>query len=342
MKLLTALGKGDKSKDFSSEGNLSQLKSLLRIRIDKTVRTGVPLKSIVCNLSCVWCHGDFFNHQIGARAISNAQIDEAVQLLIEVAKVEAAEVKISGQGEPTLVGTSDLCDLVRRLRLNKKILKIKLSTNGILLSTMATELKEAGLDSVTISLNSLNEETYRRITGRDYLDRAIEGVKASLDAGLGTKVNVVYSKFNASEVWDFVEFAGKYRIVVKFFDLLVNNPEHQSWFLPLGMLEKILESRAVEIRERNLPYKAHEYLFANGAMIHVKLEGSLNKCPIINCPARIKCLEGCRSAVRISQDGMLHPCGVRTDNVVKIVGGNTNVTAIRDALISGGKINGGR
>ncbi len=313
----------------------------LRIRIDKTVRGGEPLKDLNCNLACIWCHRDFFHHKLGVPAISNAKIVKTVKLVIAASSRRKAELKISGQGEPTLVGTNELCDLIGQLRLIPRVSEIKLITNGILLKDMARELKAIGLNAVTISINSLNFKTYSLITQRDFLSKAIKGVRAAIKVGLKTKLNVVYSKLNAGEVLDFIRFSGKNGgIVIKFFDLLVTNQLCKELYLPLSNLQKQLESLATSKRTLVTPYRACEYHFTNPKAI-IKTAGRVNECPNIACKYRTKCPEGCRSAVRISQDGVLHPCGVRTDNTIALVDDNVTIKQVRKALLSGGK-NGGR
>ena len=91
---------------------------IIRIRIDKTVKGGQLLKNKRCNLNCLWCHGDFFHHQKRMSAINNEQIAEAVQKVIDALNGDGnnAVVKISGEGEPTLVGNEELGALITILK----------------------------------------------------------------------------------------------------------------------------------------------------------------------------------------------------------------------------------
>ena len=311
----------------------------LPVRLDKTVAGGYPLEGLNCNLSCLWCHGDFFDHQVGARAISNSEIVRALELVIAACRGATVKVSISGQGEPTLVGADELCDLIDRLRSVPQVSEVKLITNGTLLEGMVSQLRSAGLDTVTISLNSLNPRAYSLITGSGLLDSALKGIRAAVSTGLRTKVNVVYSKLNADEVLDFVRLSGSNGgIVIKFFDLLVTNPVCRELYLPLSRLQQQLEPLAVSKRTLTVPYRACEYRFDDPeAVILVKTAGGINECPNTTCKYRQKCLEGCRSSVRISQDGTLHPCGVRSDNTIAIADENASVEQVREALASGGK-----
>ena len=83
-----------------------------------------------------------------------------------------------------------------------------MTTNGTLLADIAPGLREAGLSRVNISLDSLDHETYRAITGKDCLDAVLEGIDAALDAGLTpVKLNMVVLKgINEHEIDDFIRF----------------------------------------------------------------------------------------------------------------------------------------
>lgn len=313
----------------------------LQIRIDKTVKGEKILKNLNCNLNCIWCHKDFFNHKPGIPAITNTQIVKAVKLIITASLRPKARLNISGQGEPTLVGTNELSDLITRLRSIPQVSNIKLITNGILLTSMVKKLASAGLDAVTVSLNSLNPKTYQQITHQNHLDKAKMGVRAAVKAGLKTKINVVYCQLNANEVEEYIKFSrANGGIIVKFFDLLTTNISCHKLYLPLNKLQTQLEDLASSKECLTIPYHACKYHFTKPkATIVVKTAGSFNQCPNTACQHRKKCLEGCRTSVRISQDGVLHPCGVRTDNTINLFknGKNTSIEKVKEALHSGGK-----
>lgn len=316
------------------------MKQIIKIRIDKTVKGSQILKNKRCNLDCLWCHGDFFHHQKRVSAINNEQIAEAVQKVIEALDADAKNVvvKISGEGEPTLVGKEELGALIAILKNQLKVKEVTLVTNGVLLSSMVKDLADARLDGVNVSINSLSREIYSFITGNDKLEYVIEGIGVSLEYGLRTKINVCYTKLNDCEVFDFIEFSQKHDgLVVKFFDLLITNNLCKRLYLPLERLISKIEQIASERKLIQNPYWAYEYTIPPNAHVCVKVASMQNNCPNTACNFRDKCLEGCRSSIRISQDGTLHPCGVRTDNVVSLVNLNITKKDIKQALLSGGK-----
>lgn len=314
-----------------------RMKTPLKIRLDKTAKAGELLKTKNCNLDCLWCHGDYFRHKVGAKAISNQKFIKIVDNVLAASSRQMAEIKISGQGEPCLVGERELCGLIKGLLSLPKVLNVKLVTNGILLDKMAKSLKDSGLDGVTVSIHSLKAERYKQITGKNKLSQALKGIRTAQKVGLKVKLNVIYSLINEDEIWDFINFSEKERVMIKFFSLLPINPLCNDLYLPLEKLLKELETKALSKKIIAKPYSLYEYCFSKGGITVQVKNSSKNNCPQKSCKHRKKCLEGCRSSVRISQDGILHPCGVRIDNVISLVDPNIGQQEIKKALLSGGK-----
>ncbi len=114
------------------------------------------------------------------------------------------KLRITG-GEPLV--RKDLSLLVRKLRSIREIDEIALTTNGIYLSEYARELKEAGLDRVNVSLDSLVEDKFEKITRGGKLASVLKGIDALFAAGLApVKINTVLLKgFNDDEITSFAE-----------------------------------------------------------------------------------------------------------------------------------------
>ena len=85
----------------------------------------------------------------------------------------------------------------------------------------------------------------------------------------------------------------------------------------------------------DLPYKG-QIFFINGAIIEVK-DSRINTCPNMACPVRDKCLEGCRYHIRIARDGVMQPCGIRTDNILNLMDPIVSDSLVLASLKSGGK-----
>jgi cyclic pyranopterin phosphate synthase len=264
--------------------------------------------------------------------------ESVVQILQAAQSEEEATVRIAGNGEPTLVGCPELVELIRLLRSIPQIKSVTMTTNGVLVKKMAGSLREAGLDAITISLNSLDPEIYCFYAGHCYLHRVLDSIKACLAVGMPTKVNTIYCRLNARELDDFVLLAQQYQnMTVKFFDLIPTGQWGRRLYLSLDHLEARLTPLACQVREIEHAYPCREYHLTGGGVIQVKVTQS-NTCPNLACPVRSNCLEGCRSSVRIRLDGVLQPCGVRIDNTVDMFSSQVTPAKIRDALRSGGKL----
>ncbi len=138
-----------------------------------------------CNLRCRYCmpeevpfvpHGDILRYE------------EMVRVCAAAARLGVDTIKVTG-GEP--LARKGCAGLVAALKAVPGIRKVTLTTNGVLLAQQLPRLLSAGLDGVNISLDTLDREAYRRLTGRDELPRALDGLEAALAAGVRTKINAV-------------------------------------------------------------------------------------------------------------------------------------------------------
>lgn len=144
--------------------------------------------------------------------------------IARVAKILAGmgvtKIRLSG-GEPLM--RRDVDKLIAMLRQIPQITSIAMTTNGFYLPEMAERLKEAGLDSVTVSLHSLKPERFEEIVGkREVFERVMEGLKMAQKVGLNpVKVNVVITYgCNEDEILDFAELARKTGLTVRFIEYM--------------------------------------------------------------------------------------------------------------------------
>jgi len=149
---------------------------------------GRPINSIrisvnrECNLDCFYCHNEGM-----APDRRTMTLDEVEELARMAADLGVRKVKLTG-GEP--LEREDVVEIVRRI--SPLFEDVSMTTNATRLADLAGELREAGLDRVNVSLHSVEPSTYRRISGKDLLATAMEGVDAALAAGLRpVKLNMV-------------------------------------------------------------------------------------------------------------------------------------------------------
>jgi cyclic pyranopterin phosphate synthase len=126
-------------------------------------------------------------------------------------------VRLTG-GEPLLY--SGLVGLVEGLR-SMGIPRIKLTTNGVLLERKALGLRGAGLQSINVSLDAVDEAVFARMSRRNMLARVIGGIDAALDAGLDVKINAVVMKgMNDDQVLPLLDFAFERGLTIRFLEVM--------------------------------------------------------------------------------------------------------------------------
>ena len=171
-----------------------------------------------CNFRCVYCMPEE-----GVRwlpkddLLTFEEIADVARAAIEVHGIR--RFKLTG-GEPTV--RHGLTDLVRMLRRIEGIDDLSLTTNGMLLSDLAIPLRESGLDRVTVSVDSLDAERFRRITRTGDLAAVMRGLDRCEDAGFaGTKINCVTMRgTNDDEVADFARLTLSRKLTVRFIEYM--------------------------------------------------------------------------------------------------------------------------
>ncbi|MBX7442585.1 MULTISPECIES: GTP 3',8-cyclase MoaA [unclassified Arthrobacter] len=141
-----------------------------------------------CNLRCTYCMPAEGLEWLAKQAVMSAE--EIMRIVrVGVEQLGVRELRLTG-GEPLV--RHDLVDIIAALRRNHPDLPISMTTNGVGLAKKAAALKAAGLTRINVSLDSLHEETFTKLTRRPFLDQVLAGVDAAWAAGLGpVKLNAV-------------------------------------------------------------------------------------------------------------------------------------------------------
>jgi GTP 3',8-cyclase len=170
-----------------------------------------------CNLRCNYCMPE--PEYVWLPRENILSFEEMATLAGYFADLGVDKVRLTG-GEPLL--RRDLARLVRLLRQDRRITEVALTTNGILFAEYAQELYEAGLDRVTVSLDTLRPERFRQLTGRDEFARVLEGIEAVGKTGFTHfKLDTVAIRgFNEDELSALIEFARHYHAEVRFIEYM--------------------------------------------------------------------------------------------------------------------------
>ncbi len=257
-----------------------------------------------CNLRCVYCMPE-----AGVGLMSHYDIlsyEEIYTVVKAAAELGITRVRLTG-GEPLV--RAGLTDLVSLLSGIDTIEDLSLTTNGILLAQHAAELKEAGLQRVNVSLDTLKPDRFRQITRCGTLASTLEGIKAAGAAGLTpVKINmVVIAGVNDDEITDFAAKTVSDGWNVRFIELMpssANEPVSSKLFSVSEM------RRRIEAMGKLEPYKIE---IGNGPARYFRLPGATGTVGFISPVTEHFCIHCNR--LRLTADGKLRPCLLSEDEI---------------------------
>jgi cyclic pyranopterin phosphate synthase len=179
-----------------------------------------------CNFRCFYClpHGE---PPIAPKEqmLSYEEIEYVCEIFVELG---IEKIRLTG-GEPMM--RQDIEVIIGKLSKlkTKGLLDLALTTNGYYLPDRAQGLKDAGLDRITISLDSLKRDVFKQMTGVDVLDRVLHGLAAAKTAGLHPiKINAVIVRgHNEDEVADFAAFAREHDVKMRFIEFMPLDSGHE-------------------------------------------------------------------------------------------------------------------
>ncbi|MFZ5590567.1 MAG: GTP 3',8-cyclase MoaA [Bacillota bacterium] len=252
-----------------------------------------------CNLRCTYCMPPE-----GVRPLGHDQVlrnEEIIALVRAAAAVGIKKIRLTG-GEPLV--RRGITELVQELAAIPEIDDLALTTNGVLLPAFAAQLKEAGLQRVNISLDTLQSFRYTLITRLGKLEQALAGIEAALEYGFHpVKINTVAIRgFNDDEINDLVAMTLDKPLHLRFIELM-----------PVGVADGWAKSRHLAVAEIR---EIIERQFGPLSPVHK---------PTGHGPARYYTIAGARGTVgfisplsdhfchqcnrlRLTADGRLRPC----------------------------------
>ena len=277
----------------------------------------------LCNLRCKYCMPDGVC-QLNHRDILS--FEEITEIVTAAAKLGVRKVRVTG-GEPLV--RKDCVKLCAMLAAVPGIEHIALTTNGLLLPKYAAELKAAGVDRVNISLDSLNAEKYKQITGGGDLRQALDGIAAAQKYGLTPiKLNaVLIGGFNDDEIPAFVEMTRNAPIEMRFIEVMpMGGHFGKDAYLPGDtVLQRVPELRQIPDNDG----VARLYRLPDG-------EGRVG---LISAVSRHFCATCNR--LRLTSEGSLKPClHSSTEIPVRGLHGDELEQALREAILGKPKMHG--
>ena len=165
-----------------------------------------------CNLRCCYCMPEGVQ-DVGMKNILT--FEEIWEIVRTGVSLGITHIRITG-GEPLV--RKGCVDLIRGIRKIPGVETITMTTNGVLLGNYAKQLKEVGVDSVNISLDTLDSEEFYKITGKRELQEVLAGIRAAKTAGLQVKLNAVNRK--ELDPLPLVRYAQKENLPLRFIEMM--------------------------------------------------------------------------------------------------------------------------
>ena len=279
-----------------------------------------------CNLRCIYCMDEKGNKFLNKdEKLTDNEIYKVVK---ESAKLGIKKVRITG-GEPLV--RPGVVSLISKINNIEGIEEIYLTTNGILLADMIDELSKNGLKGVNISLDSLKEDRFNKLTRVGNLHKVLEAIDKAIALGIKVKLNtVIVNDINKDEIIDFVNLTKEKPIDVRFIELM-----------PIGIAVNYKGATNEEvlkfITERYPNYEEVVRGKSGGPASYIKVNGAKGKIGFISAMSNCFCEECNR--IRLTPEGFLKQClhfdygvdlksmlrsGIKDDDLKKVIYENIN------------------
>lgn len=254
-----------------------------------------------CNFRCFYClpHGE---PPIAPKEqmLSFEEIEYVCEIFVSLG---IEKLRLTG-GEPML--RRDIETIIRKLSRfkNAGLVDLAMTTNGYFLPERARSLKEAGLDRVTISVDSLKGDVFKRMTGVDVLEKVLAGIAAAKEAGLQPiKINAVIVRgHNEMEVADFAAFAREHDVKMRYIEFMPLDSGHE-WSRTDVVSGKEIRERIserfplVKVDTARGSETSARYRFADGAPGEIGIIAPVTE-PFC----------GACSRIRLTADGQIRTC----------------------------------
>lgn len=264
-----------------------------------------------CNFRCFYCLPN--GEPPLARKETILTFEEIVRLAEIFVSLGIEKLRLTG-GEPLLrkdveILVEKLAELKKPLENGNRLKDLALTTNGHTLPERAAKLKKAGLDRVTISLDSLKRENFREITGVDKLQNVLEAIEAARRADLNPiRINAVIVRGrNDDEIVDLARFARETGVSMRYIEFMPLDSGHE-WsreMLVAGreIREKITQVYPLVLKDLSRGAEtAWKYAFADGAPGEIGIIAPVTEMFCGQC-----------SRIRLTADGQIRTCLFSTE-----------------------------
>ena len=256
-----------------------------------------------CNFRCPYCmpkeiFGERYQFLKNNELLSFEEIYEITKIF---AKIGVEKLRITG-GEPLL--RKDLNLLIKDLKSIDNIKEIALTTNGFLLKKHAQSLRESGLDRLTVSLDSLNSDSYKKLNGQNLdLNKTLESIEFANHMGFeNIKINTVVMKgINEDQIIKLAEFGRKNNLIIRYIEYM--DVGNINGWKPEDVVSAKEIIKTIEKKYKLTPLESNYY---GEVASRYGFEDGVGEIGIISSVSKPFCADCTRS--RITADGLMYTC----------------------------------
>ena len=242
-----------------------------------------------CNLNCYYCNPQDNNKN--CQAINTLSVKKVLCIVRTATRLGIMHFRLTG-GEPLLHPQLD--EMVLQIKKIQGVSSVSLTTNAVLLAQQAKQLKEAGIDSINVSLDTIDASEYEHITKKPLLEEVEHGIDAAIECGIRVKINVVLTP--QTDVVALTRYASKKGIDIRFIEMMPVGAGHTNGVEPYkrvigtlsGLYGEPCRVNTKETKEINSGYNKHKEE-RQAQAIHGKFCDTCNR-------------------IRVTADGRLMPC----------------------------------
>jgi cyclic pyranopterin phosphate synthase len=252
-----------------------------------------------CNERCLYCMPE--GYKGWAQKADHLTASEIIRVARAACRLGFRKFRLTG-GEPCI--RKELIEIAAGISLQPGVQSLGLSTNGTRFASLAAPLRDAGVDSVNISLDTLDPALYRRITGGE-VSAVHAGIRAALSSGFArVKLNCVLMRgINEAEIWPLIHFAAEREIPIRFIELM-----------PLSRTDVLTEENFLSAQEVRSRLAERDELSAidsprlgHGPARYYRLAKSGATVGFIGAITTSDFCSGCNK-IRLTADGKIRPC----------------------------------
>lgn len=189
-----------------------------------------------CNLNCYYCNPQDNNKN--CQAINTLSVKKVLCIVRAATRLGITHFRLTG-GEPLLHPQID--EMVSQIKKIPGVRSVSLTTNAVLLAQHAKQLKEAGIDSINVSLDTIDASEYEHITKKPLLDKVEHGIDAAIECGIRVKINVVLTP--QTDVVALTRYASKKGTDIRFIEMMPVGEGHTNGVEPyekvIGALSEV-------------------------------------------------------------------------------------------------------